>query len=72
MLAVGLIEVVAGITVALAPRFGALLVAGWLGGIILNLVTMGEYYDIALRDFGLLVGALALAVLAFDRHRAAA
>jgi hypothetical protein len=72
MLAVGVIEVVAGITVALAPRFGALLVAGWLGGIILNLVTMGEYYDIALRDFGLLVGALALAVLAFDRHRAAA
>jgi hypothetical protein len=72
MLAVGVIEVVAGITVALAPRFGALLVAGWLAGIILNLVTMGEYYDIALRDFGLLVGALALAVLAFDRHKTAA
>ena len=72
MLAVGVIEVAAGIVVALAPRFGALLVAGWLAGIILNLVTMGEYYDIALRDFGLLVGALALAVLAFDRHQAAA
>jgi uncharacterized membrane protein YphA (DoxX/SURF4 family) len=72
MLAVGVIEVVAGITVALAPRFGALLVAGWLAGIILNLVTMGEYYDIALRDFGLLVGALALAVLAFDRRKTAA
>jgi hypothetical protein len=72
MLAVGVIEVVAGIAVAVAPRFGALLVAGWLGGIILNLVTMGDYYDIALRDFGLLVGALALAVLAFDRNRAAA
>jgi hypothetical protein len=72
MLAVGVIEVVAGIAVALAPRFGALLVAGWLAGIILNLVTMGDYYDIALRDFGLLVGALALAVLAFDRRRAAA
>ena len=71
MLAVGVIEVVAGITVALAPRLGALLVAGWLAGIILNLVTMGEYYDIALRDFGLLVGALALAVLAFDRHKTA-
>lgn len=72
MLAVGVIEVVAGIAVALAPRFGALLVAGWLAGIILNLVTMGEYYDVALRDFGLLVGALALAVLAFDRGKAEA
>ncbi|MGH2394929.1 MAG: hypothetical protein ACRDGH_15805 [Candidatus Limnocylindria bacterium] len=72
MLAVGVVEVVAGIAVALAPRFGALLVAGWLAGIILNLVSMGEYYDVALRDFGLLVGALALAVLAFDRRKAAA
>ena len=72
MLAVGVIEIVAGITVAVAPRFGALLVAGWLAGIILNLVTMGQYYDVALRDFGLLVGALALAVLAFDRPKAAA
>jgi hypothetical protein len=66
------IEVVAGITVALAPRMGALLVAGWLAGIIVNLVSMGDYYDIALRDFGLLVGAVALAVLAFDRHKPAA
>jgi hypothetical protein len=72
MLAVGVIEVVAGITVALAPRLGALLVAGWLAGIIVNLVSMGDYYDIALRDFGLLVGALALAVLAFDRRKTAA
>jgi hypothetical protein len=72
MLAVGVIEVVAGIAVAVAPRFGALLVAGWLAGIIVNLVSMGDYYDIALRDFGLLVGALALAVLAFDRGKDAA
>jgi hypothetical protein len=72
MLAVGVIEVVAGIVVAVAPRYGALLVAGWLAGIILNLVTMGEYYDVALRDFGLLIGALALAVLAFDRGKVAA
>ncbi len=71
MLAVGVIEVVAGIVVAIAPRIGSLLVAGWLAGIILDLVTMGEYYDIALRDFGLLVGALALAALAFDRGRTA-
>ena len=69
MLAVGLIEVVAGLAVAVAPRYGALLVAGWLAGIIVNLVTMGEFYDVALRDFGLLVGALALAVLAWDRGR---
>lgn len=68
MLAVGVIEVIAGIAVAVAPRFGALLVAGWLAGIILNLVTMGEYYDVALRDFGLLIGAAALAVLAFARN----
>lgn len=67
MLMVGVIEVIAGIVVAVLPRYGALVVAGWLAGIILNLVTMGEYYDIALRDFGLLVGALALAALAWDR-----
>ena len=69
MLAVGVIEVVAGLAVAFAPRFGALLVAAWLAGIIVNLVSMGDYYDVALRDFGLLVGALALATLAFDRQR---
>ena len=72
MMTVGVIEIVAGLAVALAPRYGALLVAGWLAGIIVNLVTMGEYYDVALRDFGLLVGALALAVLAWDRGKAAA
>ena len=72
MLTVGVIEIVAGIAVAVAPRYGALLVAGWLAGIIVNLVSMGDYYDVALRDFGLLVGALALAVLAFDRGKAAA
>lgn len=71
MLAVGVIEVAAGIVVAVAPRIGSLVVAGWLAGIILDLVTMGEYYDVALRDFGLLVSALALAALAFDRGRSA-
>src|SRR5690349_18999611 len=63
MLAVGVIEVVAGLAVAFAPRYGALLVAAWLAGIIVNLVSMGDYYDVALRDFGLLVAALALATL---------
>jgi hypothetical protein len=66
MLAVGVIEIVAGVVVAIAPRFGAPLVAAWLAGIIVNLVTMGEFYDIALRDFGLLVAALALTLLAWD------
>lgn len=69
MLAVGVVEVVAGLVVALAPRFGALLVAGWLAGIIINLLILGDHYDVALRDFGLMAGALALAVLAHDRHR---
>jgi uncharacterized membrane protein YphA (DoxX/SURF4 family) len=57
---VGVIEIAAGVIVAIVPRYGALLVAAWLGGIILNLLTYSGYYDIALRDFGLLVGALAL------------
>jgi uncharacterized membrane protein YphA (DoxX/SURF4 family) len=61
---VGIVEVVAGLTVAIAPRFGGLLVAGWLAGIILNLLLVGGYGDIALRDFGLLLGALTLSRLA--------
>lgn len=67
MLLIGVIEIVAGVIVAVAPRFGALIVAAWLAGIIVNLVSMGAFYDVALRDFGLLVGALALAALAWDR-----
>src|SRR4051794_18111661 len=66
---VGVIEIVAGILVAVAPRYGAYVVAAWLGGIILNLVTGPGNYDIALRDFGLMLGALSLARLAavYDR-----
>ncbi|MEA2377381.1 MAG: hypothetical protein QOK00_277 [Thermoleophilaceae bacterium] len=60
MYAIGVIEIAAGLIVAAAPRFGAPLVAAWLGGIIFNLLTYSGFYDIALRDFGLLVGALAL------------
>jgi hypothetical protein len=70
MYAVGAIEIAAGLVVAVAPRFGALLVAGWLGGIIVNLLTHSGYYDIALRDFGLLVGALALWRLSVEYTRA--
>jgi uncharacterized membrane protein YphA (DoxX/SURF4 family) len=64
MYAVGVVEIIAGIAVALVPRYGGLLVAAWLAGIIANLLLIGDYYDIALRDFGLLVGALALSRLA--------
>ncbi|GAA1553137.1 DoxX family membrane protein [Kribbella sancticallisti] len=64
MYAVGVIEIVAGVAVALIPRYGALLVAAWLAGIILNLLTIPGFYDVALRDFGLLVAAIALARLA--------
>jgi hypothetical protein len=64
MLLVGVVEVAAGILVAVRPRLGGYVVALWLFGIIVDLVTLGDFYDIALRDFGLLVGALALARLA--------
>ena len=68
MYMVGVVEIVAGITVAVVPRYGALLVAAWLAGIILNLLLVGGYGDIALRDFGLLLGALTLARLATMRR----
>jgi hypothetical protein len=61
MLAVGVIEVAAGLLVAVRPRIGAYVVALWLWGIIVNLLLIPGYYDIALRDFGLSLGALALA-----------
>ena len=64
MTIVGVVEVAAGLIVLVAPRFGGLLVAGWLAGIIVNLLLVGGYGDIALRDFGLMLGAIALALLA--------
>ena len=64
MYVVGAIEVVAGVAVFLRPRFGGYLVAAWLAGIIVNLLLLADHYDIALRDFGLLLGALTLARLA--------
>ena len=68
MYAVGVTEVVAGLLVALAPRVGGLVVAAWLAGIIVNLVTLGDYYDVALRDVGLLAAAVALSRLAPPVH----
>jgi uncharacterized membrane protein YphA (DoxX/SURF4 family) len=64
MYLVGAIEIVAGVLVALKPRYGAYVVAGWLAGIVINLLTLSGYYDIALRDFGLMLAALTLARLA--------
>jgi hypothetical protein len=60
---VGVIEIVAGIGVAIKPRIFSYVVAAWLVGIIINLLLVPGYYDIALRDFGLCLGALALARL---------
>jgi uncharacterized membrane protein YphA (DoxX/SURF4 family) len=64
MRVVGVIEIVAGVAVALKPRYAAYIVAAWLAGIIINLLSYSGYYDIALRDFGLMLGALTLARLA--------
>jgi uncharacterized membrane protein YphA (DoxX/SURF4 family) len=61
---VGAIEILAGVIVALKPRYGAYVVAAWLAGIVTNLLTHSGYYDIALRDFGLMLAALTLARLA--------
>ena len=64
MYAIGIVEILAGIIVLVVPRFGGLLVAGWLAGIIGSLLLVGGYGDIALRDFGLLLAALTLFRLA--------
>lgn len=72
---VGAVEITAGLLVGLAPSLGAFVVAGWLGGIIINLLTADPptYYDIALRDFGLMLAALTLGRLALSfRHAAEA
>ena len=64
MMIVGVVEIAAGLLVAVKPRFGGYLVAAWLAGIIVNLVVVGGYLDVALRDLGLLLGAVSLARLA--------
>lgn len=69
MSVVGVVEIIAGVAVAVRPKFGSLLVAAWLAGIIINLLLLGSFYDVALRDFGLLVGALALNRLSIGTSR---
>jgi uncharacterized membrane protein YphA (DoxX/SURF4 family) len=64
MYAVGVMEVLAGLLVAFHPRLGSVVVAAWLGGIIVNLLLIPGFYDVALRDFGLLLAAVALQRLA--------
>ncbi len=72
MSAVGAVEIAAGLMVALRPRIGAYVVAVWLAGIIINLLMLGGHHDIALRDFGLMIGALALGRLGDEYDRASA
>ena len=71
---VGGVEIAAGLVVAVAPMIGAPLVSAWLAGIIINLLTNDppEYYDIALRDFGLMLAALTLTRLAWAIGRSGA
>jgi hypothetical protein len=66
MLGVGVIEVIAGLLVAIVPRIGGLVVGLWLCGIIVNLLSIPAYFDVALRDLGLALGAFALARLSVD------
>lgn len=63
MMTVGVVEIIAGLLVFFKPRIGAYVVAAWLAGIIFNLLLVPGYLDVALRDFGLFLGALALARL---------
>jgi len=66
MLGVGVVEIIAGLLVAVAPRIGGWVVGFWLCGIILNLLSIPSYFDVALRDLGLALGAFALARLSVD------
>lgn len=68
MRGVGVVEIVAGLLVAALPRYAAYVVAAWLAAIIVNLLVLGAYFDVALRDFGLMLGAIALGRLAQGVH----
>src|SRR6478609_11655354 len=71
MYVVGVVEIAAGVLVAVRPSIGGYVVAAWLAGIIVNLLLIPGFYDVALRDFGLLLAALALARLAVVFRRSA-
>jgi hypothetical protein len=64
MFVVGAVEIVAALAIAIKPRYGAYVAAAWLAGIVINLLTYSGFYDVALRDFGLMLAALTLARLA--------
>ena len=68
MLAAGVVEIAAGVLVALKPKIAAPIVGVWLCLIVLNLVSMGSYLDVALRDLGLALGAFALWRLSLEFH----
>jgi hypothetical protein len=72
MMGVGVVEIVAGLIVALKPKIGGVIVGLWLCGIIVNLLLLGKFYDVALRDLGLALGAFALARLAATVERRSA
>lgn len=72
MLVVGIVEIGAAVLVALRPQIGAYVVAAWLAGIVINLLVIPGYFDVALRDFGLMLGALALARLSVEFAEGAA
>lgn len=63
MLVIGVVEIIAGLVVAFKPKYGGYLVMAWLWGIIINLLLIPNYFDVAFRDFGLSLAALALARL---------
>ena len=63
MLVIGVVETIAGLVVAFKPKYGGYLVMAWLWGIIINLLLIPNYFDVAFRDFGLSLAALALARL---------
>ncbi|MDD4939783.1 MAG: hypothetical protein PHI60_06485 [Candidatus Omnitrophica bacterium] len=69
MKTVGVVEIFAGLLVWFRPKLGGYIVSGWLAAIIINIILSGEYYDVALRDFGLALGALALAKLSTSECR---
>lgn len=60
MMAVGVVEIIAAVLVAFKPRIGSAVVAAWLGAIIINLLTIPAFFDVALRDLGLCLAAIAL------------